>query len=329
MQILMPEVARQRIAGRLKALGPDLEVLSLSEPGAFLRDGEPAPDAVVDPQVIWATLDGYATLLPIFFDVALKSERPPWLQLPFAGVDQPVCKRLMAHGVRLTKGRGQSPAIAEFIVAHALSLIVPIGQQAKLQAEKTWAFTPWREVSQTRWTLIGYGAIGEAVARRIKPFGAHLTVVRRSSHDDGLADAVIGLPDLPTVLPHTDVLVLACALTDETRGVANEGLFAALKPGAILINIGRGGLVDEDALLAGLERDQPAHAVLDVFNTEPLPADSPLWTHPKVRVSGHTSHDGDGKQARTDAGFLENLALFRAGRPLIGEAALADVGLEG
>ncbi len=109
--------------------------------------------------------------------------------------------------------------------------------------------------------------------------------------------------------------------------MCDAAFFQALKPGAILLNIGRGGLVDEDALKAGLDRDQPAHAVLDVFQTEPLPADSWFWDHPKVRVSAHTSNSGDGNLGRGDALFLENLRRYLAKEPLLNEADPSEVGL--
>ncbi len=152
-------------------------------------------------------------------------------------------------------------------------------------------------------------------------------MVRRSTAADPLADLVAQQADLPRLLPDADVVVLACPLTDETRGMADAAFFQALKPGSILINIGRGQLVDEDALKAGLDRDQPAHAVLDVFQTEPLPAESWFWTHPKVRVTAHTSNGGLGLMDRGDAQFLENLRRFLAEEPLLNEADRSEVGL--
>ena len=176
--------------------------------------------------------------------------------------------------------------------------------------------------------MAGFGNIGHEIAKRIKPFGVHLTVVRRSPAAEGdLVDQVITLKDIHTELPQADVVVLACALNDETRNMCDDGFFRAMKPGAVLINIGRGGLVDEDALRAGLDRDQPGHAVLDVFQTEPLPADAWLWDHPKVRVTAHTSNSGDGNLDRGDDLFLENLRRYLAKEPLLNEADKSEVGL--
>ena len=128
------------------------------------------------------------------------------------------------------------------------------------------------------------------------------------------------------MLPDSDVVVLACPLTAQTRHMANDAFFAALKRGAILVNIGRGGLVDEAALRRGLDAGRPAHAVLDVFETEPLPTDSWLWDHPQVRVSAHCSNDCDGLIARGDALFLENLHRFLAGEALLHEAHPSEAG---
>ena len=233
----------------------------------------------------------------------------------------------MGKGIRLSKSSAQAPAIAEYVVCHALSLLAPITAYRVAQVAHEWKSVPFREVAETRWVIVGFGSIGSEIARRVKPFGAHITVVRRTPAPDALVDEVRASSDLLSLLPNADVVVLACSLNDETRGIAGTEFFAAMKPGSILVNIGRGGLLDEAALQAGLAVDKPAAAVLDVFQTEPLPADAWAWDHPKVRVSSHCAGAGSGVLGRGDELFLENYRRFLAGEPLLHEAALSEVGL--
>jgi phosphoglycerate dehydrogenase-like enzyme len=283
--------------------------------------------AALAPEVVWTTLEAYAGgLLPSLMRVLVDSPSVRWMQTFKAGLDLPIFRRIMEKGVRITKSSAQGVVIAEYVLAHALALIVPIDAQRELQDAKTWGRTPYREVSQTRWLLVGYGAIGEQIAQRARAFGVDLTVVRRGT-DAGLAHRTLPLSRIGEALPDTDVVVLACALTDETRDLCNDAFFSALKPGAILINIGRGGLVDEDALRRGLDAGRPGHAVLDVFQTEPLPTDHWIWTHPQVRVSAHTSNSGDGVQPRADEQFIANLERWVRGEPLMNEADPSEVGL--
>jgi phosphoglycerate dehydrogenase-like enzyme len=329
MQILMTKAAYGRIADRLPAIAPQAEVVTAVSADAYERHGQPIAVEDIDPEVVWLSLDSFADgTLGQLFGRLMKTDAPRWTQIMAAGIDNPMFRSIMEKGVRISKSSAQATPIAEYVVAHALSLQVPIQAQADAQRRHAWERTPYRELGHTRWILAGYGNIGHEIARRIKPFGVDLTVVRRNPAAKGdLADRVIGLPELAGALPDADVIVLACALNDETRGMCDAAFFRALKPGAILINIGRGGLVDEDALKAGLDRDQPAHAVLDVFATEPLPADSWFWDHPKVRVSAHTSNSGDGNLARGDELFLENLRRYLAKEPLLNEADPSEVGL--
>jgi len=287
MQILMTKAASERVAGRVAAFAPDAEVVAAVSADLYERNGQPIAVEAINPEVVWLSLDSYASgTLGQLFGRLMKTDAPRWTQIMAAGIDNPMFRSIMEKGVRISKSSAQATPIAEYVVAHALSLQVPIEAQAALQKTHEWKNTPYRELGRTRWVLVGFGNIGHEIARRIKPFGVDLTVVRRNPAAEGdLADRVIGLPELAGVLPDADVIVLACALNDETRGMCDEAFFKALKPGAILINIGRGGLVDEEALRAGLDRDQPAHAVLDVFQTEPLAADSWFWDHPKVRTA--------------------------------------------
>jgi phosphoglycerate dehydrogenase-like enzyme len=163
------------------------------------------------------------------------------------------------------------------------------------------------------------------VAVRARAFGAKITGVRRNPDPHPVADRIASLADLPELLPEADVVVLACPLTPETKNLVDADFLGRMKPGSVLVNVGRGGLVDEPALLTALDRGVPDHAVLDVFVTEPLPADSPFWSHPRVALSPHASGATDGQSARNDALFLENLGRYVRGEPLISEIAAADV----
>jgi phosphoglycerate dehydrogenase-like enzyme len=329
MQILMTQAASDRVRGRVATIAPDAEIVTAVTADDYQLAGQPIDKDAINPEVVWLSLDSYASgTLGALYGRLMKAQAPRWTQIMAAGIDNPIFRNILEKGVRLSKSSAQATPIAEYVVAHALGLQVPIGPQAAFQAQHEWKTTPYRELGHTRWLMAGFGNIGHEIAKRIKPFGVHLTVVRRRPAGQGeLVDQVITLKDIGGELPQADVVVLACALNDETRNMCDDAFFRAMKPGAVLINIGRGGLVDEDALKAGLDRDQPAHAVLDVFQTEPLPADSWFWDHPKVRVSAHTSNSGDGNLGRGDDLFLENLRRYLAKEPLLNEADPSEVGL--
>ena len=331
MRLLMTAAARELLGGRLDAMAPDLELVLMDAEGrCSLADqpGQALEPAEVRPDLVWLSTDTFEReLLPSMFGVVLDpAASVRWIQTFNAGLDNPVWKMVMERGTRLCKSSAQAPVIAEYVMAHALSLIVPVDRQRELQADHSWERTPYRDVGLTRWVIVGFGPIGQELAARLAPFEVHLTVVRRSPEAPG-ADAVTTMDRLHELLPEADVVVLACASNDETRGMADEAFFAAMAPGSILINIGRGDLVDEDALRTALDRSRPATAVLDVTGVEPLPEDSWLWDHPAIRLSAHTSSAGAGTVARGTQLFLDNLRRFLADQPLLNEAPPSEVGI--
>jgi phosphoglycerate dehydrogenase-like enzyme len=326
-QVLMSAKGHARAAADL-AQFEGLDIICLNPGGGFTRDGVEVAAENVDPEIFWASLDlHYDGLLGDFFRVILKGTRGRWVQLFNAGLDNPAFRKLMEKGVRLTKSDAQSPAIAEYVIAHAFSLLHPIAAQAAAQAAHDWQRIEFREIASTRWLMLGYGPIGQAIATRLAPFGAKLDVIRRSAATDPYVARFGTDADIPAWLPDADVVVLACPLNEQTRGLADAAFFAAMKPGAILINIARGEIVDDAALHAGLARQQPAFAVLDVLPVEPLPADSWHWGHPQVRVTAHCSNAGDGPPARGAVRFVDNLRRYLAGEALYNEASRSEVGL--
>jgi phosphoglycerate dehydrogenase-like enzyme len=328
VQILMSEAAHARVADRLRALDASLEVIILHGDGALSKAGSPIAEEEMTPEAVWISLDLYPSeLLGRLFGLIVRSPTVRWAQSFAAGVDHPVFKAIVAKGVALSKSSAQAPAMAEYVLCNAFSLLHPIARYEDDKAERRWRQVGYREIASTHWALIGFGAIGREIALRLKPFNARLTVLRRTLGPEPLADEVLAWTELLKVVPDADVVVLACALNEETKGLAGEAFFQALKPGSLLINVGRGGLLDEAALQRGLDRDQPAHAVLDVFETEPLPDDSWIWSHPKVRISPHFSGGGDGVLGRGDSLFLENLARYLRKSPLLNETHRSEVGL--
>ena len=326
MQTLLLRAPYERIAARLAAIAPQLDVVVLEPDGRLTRDGVAIDEHEVRPQIWWLSLDAFGKAGAGYLDRLAKSTDARWVQAAFAGLDSPMFAPLGRPDLTVTRSSAQAPAIAEYVVIQALSLLHPLEQEAALQRAHAWTPVGFREVAQTRWLIVGFGNIGREIAVRAKAFGARIEAVRRSPDAEGLADEVCTLADLPARLPQADVVVLACGLNDQTRDLAGPAFFAAMKPGSILINIGRGGLVDEDALRAGLDRDQPGRAVLDVFKTEPLPDDSWFWDHPKVRVTPHASNRGELTGARGDQLFLDNLARYLAGEPLINATRPEEIG---
>ncbi len=315
-----------RVRERLHTALPRLEVITIDLDGSYFNVTAGVGVARVDPQIMWASLDLVRSgQIEPLFQALLQGERGEWLQLFGAGVDNPVFRQLMAKGIRLSKNTAHAPAIAEYVMAHAFSLLHPLQRQARAQRDHTWLPSTFREMASTRWMLIGYGAIGKAIADRVLPFGTELDVSRRNLLAAGSGMGVHPLSSMVDLLPAADVVVLACALNAETRRMANAVFFESLKQGSILINVARGGLVDEAALQTGLQRSQPGFAVLDVFATEPLPTDSWLWDHPNVRITAHCSHAGDGAPARNDDVFIDNLHRFLDGRPLLHEVGPDDL----
>lgn len=315
-----------RVRERLDTLGLELRVYPFQLDGAFEVDGRKVDPATVDLDYLWLSpelsLEGG---LKTAFEVVLRCRSIKVVQTFNAGLDAPAYKQIVAKGIRLCNSSAQSIAIAEYVLAQVLALFQPIGEQRALQAQRKWQRTPFREIAGTGWLILGYGPIGRAIAERAKAFGAQVTVVRRSPQTGAAVDRAGTLADLPRFLPEADVVVLACPLNEATRSVAGRAFFEAMRPEATLVNIARGGLIDDAALLRALDEGRLAAAVLDVFRSEPLPADDPLWAHPRVRLTSHTSFSGSGVRARWDQLFLDNLPRFVRGEPLLNEVDPKDV----
>ncbi len=324
----MHPAAHERVARRLAALEMPVRPLPLQEDGRCLVDGQALPLAEAGAEVAWFTADmGQGALFAGCLEAVAASGSIRWLQTFNAGLDHPGYRAVAARGIRIGASSAQAVAISEYVLAQVLDIFQPLARQREAQAAGEWRPLRFREIAGATWLIVGYGNIGREIGKRAGAFGARVLGVRRRAAPAPHADEILAMDDLAGRLGEADVAVLCCPHSSETRHLVNEAFLARLKPGAVLVNVARGGVVEDRALLAALDSGRLAAAVLDVFEPEPLPADSPYWAHPAVRITAHCSFAGDGTLARADALFLANLPRYAAGERLANEVDL-DVYLD-
>lgn len=259
-----------------------------------------------------------------FFAAAQGSPNLKWLHVFNAGVDAPIFQRMLDRGVRLSTSAGSTAQpIAQSAIGGMLMLARPFLPWLEAQRRHAWEplrGTPPPDLVGQRMTVIGLGSIGSEIARIAAAIGLQVTGVRRSPHrESDPVESIVPPSELPRLAGETDWLVVACPLTEETRGLVSRDLLASLKPGAHIVNIGRGEVVDEPALIDAIRNGHVAGAYLDVVSQEPLPPESPLWDLPNVIISPHNSAIAAGNDARATGYFLENLRRLANGEPLVNE----------
>ncbi|MBC7778848.1 MAG: D-2-hydroxyacid dehydrogenase [Proteobacteria bacterium] len=260
-----------------------------------------------------------------FYSTLRKAQHLQWLHVFNAGVDAPIFTELMQRSVRLSTSSGSNAeAVANSALAGLLALSRGLPRWIAQQREREWRKTPRAEArpdlrGQTL-LLIGAGAIGGHIATVARALGLQVVVVRLRPGAPG-DDAHETHPPsrLNALLPRADWLIIACPLTPETRGLIDAAALARLPTGAHVVNIGRGEIIDQPALIAALERGDVAGAYLDVFDPEPLPLDSLLWSLPNVIVSPHDAATAAGNDRRVFEMFCANLARWHAREPLLNE----------
>lgn len=326
MRLLIHERSYRRNEAAIAAHGAAVEPLLLNDEGQVTLHGAPVGLDEARPEAAWANNDVFfgGAMRP-FAAATLKSPDLKWVQSGAAGYDNAIFGQFVQKGAVLTTSHGQAVGIADYVLWGVLDAFQGGPARRAAQAAHDWTRRPYRELDGARWVILGFGAIGQGVATRAKAFGAQVTGVRRSGGTDPAADRIVTPDRFAEVLGDADVVALCAPATPDTRRIMNAETFGRMKPGSVFVNVGRGALVDEPALLAALDRDAPAHAVLDVFEVEPQPADSPFWDHPKVTMTPHAGGLSSGNAPRNDAVFLENLALYLSGKPLKDVADPKDV----
>jgi phosphoglycerate dehydrogenase-like enzyme len=249
-----------------------------------------------------------------------EAPRVRWVHSLSAGLDHLLFPGLVESPVPLTNSRGVfSDSLGEFALAGLLAFAKDLRRMYRSQSAGTWDPFDVGELRGATLGIVGYGDIGRAVAQRARSFGMRILALRRrieQSTSDPLVDEVLPFTSLLEMLPRCDAVVLSAPLTPQTRGLIGAAALAAMKGSAVLVNIGRGALVDEAALISALEQRRIAGAALDVFETEPLPAGHPFYRLENVLLSPHCADHTPGWRDATARFFIENLDRFRRGAPL-------------
>ena len=318
---------------RIRAAAPGAQVVyepELLRPPRYAADHKGEDVArTPDQEARWQALLGRATIL-FDFDMTHLDDLPElapnvaWVQATSAGIGQFVRRtgyaRRMPRTVFTTASGVHAQPLAEFVLLAMLGHVRGLLPTVHAQRRRHWERFAGSDLEGRMALVVGYGRIGVLVGRMASAFG--VTVLGVRSRKNGEDPAAVhaaelhGPESLRDLLPRADFLVLAAPHTDETEGMIGATELAALPAGAALINIGRGALVDEAALVASLESGHLGSAYLDVFETEPLPPESPLWGMPNVLVSPHSGSTSDRENGRITDLFCDNLRRWQAGEPL-------------
>jgi len=302
MKAVLPAVAKPLFAGKLP---DDLEVAWFASPAE-------ANAGIADAEIAWVDMQPTSLVAD-----AIRASSPAlkWVSTIYAGLDAFPLDLLRERGVTLTNGAGiNAVAVAEYAVMGVLAAAKRFDEVIRAHDRHEWPKdAPGKvELDGTRALVVGYGTIGRLIGDRLAAFGVAVTGVTRSGRDGTLA------PDAwRDRLGEYDWIVLAAPSTGQTRAMIGADELAAMKPSAWLINIARGDMIDEDALVAALESGGIAGAFLDPTDPEPLPPGHRLWSAPNTMISMHLSGRSQTKMlARAAALFLENLSAYRGGRAM-------------
>lgn len=258
-----------------------------------------------------------------FFSSALREAWPhadalKWVHVAAAGVDAMLFEELRSSEVVVTNAHGTfDQPIAEFVLASILAHNKQLHLSKRLQQDSVWKHRELTRTAGSRALVVGTGGIGRATARLLRAVGLEVRGAGRTPREeDPDFGTVVASSDLAAHAGWADHVVLAAPLTEQTRDLVDDVVLAAMKPSAHLINVGRGALVDEDALLQSLRRGQIAAASLDVFREEPLPVSHPFWGLENVHMSAHMCGDVVGWRDALARQFLDNLERWTSGADL-------------
>jgi phosphoglycerate dehydrogenase-like enzyme len=324
---------RPRDLERIQAAAPGSRIVNLSVEG--LADG-PVDDAEVLLRG-WLVAEAFDRLLA-------RAPHLTWVHSATSGVERALTPAALARDVLVTNARGVfSRPIAEHVLLMILAISRHLPELLELQRERTWQPLEGRELRELTIGIVGYGSLGRSVASLASAFGARVIALRRrptavepsragatdtpaaSPRDvddledfpyEATVDRVLGPDRLHELLGESDIVVLAAPLTAETEGMIDEAAVAAMKKDSWLINVARGRLIDDTALIRALSDHRIGGAALDTFRDEPLPQSSAYWELPNVILTPHTAWSSARVLDRSIDLFCDNLVRFSRGEPL-------------
>lgn len=297
MKLILPTELRGAIRPRL----PDDVKVIWADPDGNL-DGDTS-----DAQVY---VNGFYLKQTTLHRVLAAAPMLRWQHSPSAGVNHILTPTFLDRDIILTNSAGvYAIPIAEFVLAFILNHAKQLSSLRSLQAQRQWNWeVQVQELTGAKLLIIGAGSIGQAIGIRASAFGMRVWGSRRSPQPLPGFERVVGADEWRSLLPEADYVVIATPLTPDTKGMIDAAVLRSMQASAYLINIARGAIVDEAALLMALKEGWIAGAGLDTFSTEPLPADSPFWSLPNVLVTPHCSASSPQTIPRIVDLFLDNLA---------------------
>lgn len=309
--MLCTDTALDRSGAAWRAIAPDLDYLVLPRDRHLDQHEIGTIDIAVFSDDLWAEDRGAS-----FMKVLLQADNVVWLHMFSAGLDNPVFGELARRGVTVTHSAGSSATpIAHTVIMQIIAMCRDVRILAVAQNTHEWLQRDVADVEGRRMGIVGLGSIGAEVARLASHFGMQVVGLRRTPSGNEPCETW-PISRLHALLPEIDDLVLTAPLNMETRGLIGADELAMLPRGAHVVNVGRGELINEPALVEALRSGQVGAAALDVFVIEPLPTTSPLWDMPNVIITPHSAGATPLAAQRAADTFADNLERFMSSRPL-------------
>jgi phosphoglycerate dehydrogenase-like enzyme len=292
-----------------EGLGPEVRVRAAKTADALMADAAAA-------QILFAWIGAREEACKLM----AAAPRLAWVHARYAGLDRFLFPELVESPIPVTNGSGVfSQSLGEFVILGVLYFAKLVPRMLRSKAEKHWDNFEVYEIGRQTIGIVGHGDIGRAAAWRAKALGMRVLALRRDPSPragDEHVDRVYATKDLLEMLPECDYVAVAAPLTPGTKHLIGRREFAAMKRDAVILNVGRGPVIDEAAMIDALQSGQIRGAALDVFEVEPLPQASPLWTMENVLISPHCSdHTKDWLADAADF-FVEQFQRWREGKPL-------------